>query len=127
MVTGSLPLMGIGNYERGVIEERNLLKRSLPLMGIGNLETHRSADAHGGRPLITPHGDWKPASGSTGGASGSTAHYPSWGLETLLDSLPVLGGAFLAHYPSWGLETDRRRGSHAPSRTLITPHGDWKL
>ena len=73
----SLPLMGIGNSF--CIPGRARLRFSLPLMGIGN-----SSDP--GCP-----------------ACDTTAHYPSWGLETV------------------GVDVD-----NAVLRPLITPHGDWK-
>ena len=55
---GSLPLMGIGNLVAISLVTLDDV-RSLPLMGIGN--SGRCASILRDLPLITPHGDWKPA------------------------------------------------------------------
>ena len=79
--------------------------------------------------LITPHGDWEPATPACATPTTAT-HYPSWGLGTLIRSRESTLRA--AHYPSWGLgtsESRRRVGgerrAHYPSWGLGTELPDW--
>ena len=140
-VTGSLPLMGIGNLP-SELHPGSRARPHYPSWGLETTGTSSSGGSGSGphypswgletcapparrrRPrLITPHGDWKRPPWPTSTCSWRP-HYPSWGLETTGGSPTRCGSA--SHYPSWGLETPAVGAGvtlHAP---LITPHGDWK-
>ncbi len=140
--SGSLPLMGIGNiYFPAHPWPFNVV--SLPLMGIGNHEHHDPPDPghhlitpHGDwkRPrqrlrsvelvvLITPHGDWK-RKRSPHAPGASSAHYPSWGLETPLSRLRRVRE--MNSLPLMGIGNLMKSIPYRHNQLLITPHGDWK-
>ena len=120
-VTGSLPLMGIGNL---VVE---LLTGGVLALITPHGDWKRpytfSRPRNSSR-LITPHGDWKPRLGSSRG-SATRPHYPSWGLETAFRR--VFGATDINLITPHGDWKPRPCGTLARLRQrLITPHGDWK-
>ena len=121
----SLPLMGIENPS-AVCSDKMMARVSLPLMGIENLRRWPRTAASG-PPLITPHGDRKPA------RPRQDQHFLRQQLITPHGDrkLAVSRSNRRSHstsLPLMGIENAGPRTPMPPSRlvTLITPHGDRK-
>ena len=120
----SLPLMGIGNLAADRRLQDCVDQHSLPLMGIGNRVASMLRTRH------EPHSLPLMGIGNPHAAQRSppspAPHYPSWGSETCTPAT-ISSSIESGSLPLMGIgNRSCSIRSTAPSRTLITPHGDRK-